>query len=213
MVLSDLAEFVNFVTRVKIVPATADNVAFGETERVRARDFASKLSMRVLSRMWQMLLKGITEVQAATRPAAAAEMVLVRIAYVADLPTPDEAIRMIEQNGGASVFCRIEFRVGACIVHVVRIGGVLDAGFGPARDFRAARQRRVIRAPADDGADRGSAGRARGAQDIDLSRTGGAGRREARPLDQRPRWKPMSGWSASRTAGSNWRWSAARRAP
>ena len=102
VVLSDLAEFVNFVTRVKIVPATADNVAFGETERVRAREFAAKLSMRVLSRMWQMLLKGIAEVQTATRPAAAAEMVLVRIAYVADLPTPDEAIRMIEQNGGGA---------------------------------------------------------------------------------------------------------------
>jgi DNA polymerase III subunit gamma/tau len=102
VVLSDLAEFVNFVTRVKIVPATADNVAFGETERLRARDFAAKLSMRVLSRMWQMLLKGITEAQAATRPAAAAEMVLVRIAYVADMPTPDEAIRMIEQNGSTS---------------------------------------------------------------------------------------------------------------
>ena len=102
VVLSDLAEFVNFVTRVKIVPATADNVVFGETERLRARDFAAKLSMRVLSRMWQMLLKGITEAQAATRPAAAAEMVLVRIAYVADMPTPDEAIRMLEQNGGAS---------------------------------------------------------------------------------------------------------------
>jgi DNA polymerase-3 subunit gamma/tau len=102
VVLSDLAEFVNFVTRVKIVPTTANNVAFGETERRRARDFAAKLSMRVLSRMWQMLLKGITEAQAATRPAAAAEMVLVRIAYVADMPTPDEAIRMLEQNGGAS---------------------------------------------------------------------------------------------------------------
>ena len=102
VVLSDLAEFVNFVTRVKIVPATADNVAFGETERLRARDYASKLSMRVLSRMWQMLLKGITEVQGATRPAAAAEMVLVRIAYVADLPTPDEAIKMIGQNDGGS---------------------------------------------------------------------------------------------------------------
>src|SRR5215467_8123266 len=102
VVLSDLAEFVNFVTRVKVVPATADNVAFGETERLRAREFAAKLSMRVLSRTWQMLLKGITEVQAATRPAAAAEMVLVRIAYVADLPTPDEAIRMLEQNGGGS---------------------------------------------------------------------------------------------------------------
>jgi DNA polymerase-3 subunit gamma/tau len=102
VVLSDLAEFVNFVTRVKVVPATADNIAFGETERLRGRDFAAKLSMRVLSRMWQMLLKGITEVQAATRPAAAAEMVLVRIAYVADMPTPDEAIRMLEQNGSAS---------------------------------------------------------------------------------------------------------------
>ena len=102
VVLSDLAEFVNFVTRVKALPATADNVAFGETERLRARDYAAKLSMRVLSRMWQMLLKGITEAQAATRPADAAEMVLVRIAYVADLPTPDEAIRMLDQNGGAS---------------------------------------------------------------------------------------------------------------
>jgi DNA polymerase-3 subunit gamma/tau len=102
VVLSDLAEFVNFVTRVKAVPATAENVAFGETERLRGRDFAAKLSMRVLSRMWQMLLKGITETQAATRPAAAAEMVLVRIAYVADMPTPDEAIKMLEQSGGSS---------------------------------------------------------------------------------------------------------------
>ncbi len=102
VVLSDLAEFVNFITRVKVVPATADNLALGETERTRGRDFAAKLSMRVLSRMWQMLLKGIAEVQSATRPQAAAEMVLVRIAYAADLPTPDEAIRMIDQNGGIS---------------------------------------------------------------------------------------------------------------
>jgi DNA polymerase-3 subunit gamma/tau len=101
VVLSDLSEFVNFVTRVKIVPAVADSGAYGETERLRGREFATKLSMRVLSRMWQMLLKGITEVQAATRPAAAAEMVLVRIAYAADLPTPDEALKMLEQNGGA----------------------------------------------------------------------------------------------------------------
>ena len=96
VVLSDLAEFVNFVTRVKIVPATADSNALSETERLRGRDFAAKLSMRVLSRMWQMLLKGITEVKDATRPAAAAEMVMVRIAYAADLPTPDEVIRSLD---------------------------------------------------------------------------------------------------------------------
>jgi DNA polymerase-3 subunit gamma/tau len=99
VILSDLAEFVNFVTRVKVAPAVAESGAYGETERQRGRDFAAKLSMRVLSRMWQMLLKGITEAQAATRPALAAEMVLVRIAYAADLPTPDEAIRALDGSG------------------------------------------------------------------------------------------------------------------
>ena len=103
VVLSDLAEFVNFVTRVKVVPATADIISLGESERGRGREFATALSMRVLSRMWQMLLKGIAEVKDATRPQAAAEMVLVRIAYAADLPTPDEAIRMIDASPGSSV--------------------------------------------------------------------------------------------------------------
>ena len=100
VILSDLAEFVNFVTRVKVAPATAESGAYGQTERLRAKDFAAKLSMRVLSRMWQMLLKGMAEAKDATRPALAAEMVLVRIAYAADLPTPDEAIRALD-NGGA----------------------------------------------------------------------------------------------------------------
>jgi DNA polymerase-3 subunit gamma/tau len=54
--------------------------------------------MRVLSRTWQMLLKGIAEVDAAGRPLAAAEMVLVRIAHAADLPTPDEVIRSLDEN-------------------------------------------------------------------------------------------------------------------
>jgi DNA polymerase-3 subunit gamma/tau len=58
--------------------------------------------MRVLSRTWQMLLKGFAEVQEAGRPLAAAEMLLVRIAYVADLPTPDEAIRMASDAGGGA---------------------------------------------------------------------------------------------------------------
>src|SRR5271170_4886914 len=95
MVLGDLAEFTHFVTRVKIVPAVADDVSLTEAERTRGRAFAAKLSMRVLARTWQMLLKGIAEVEAAGRPIAAAEMVLVRIAYAADLPTPDEVIRSL----------------------------------------------------------------------------------------------------------------------
>jgi DNA polymerase-3 subunit gamma/tau len=85
VVLSDLAEFTHFVTRVKVVPSVADDPS---------------LSMRVLSRTWQMLFKGLQEVQSAPKPLAAAEMVLVRIAYAADLPTPDEAVRSL-QNGAA----------------------------------------------------------------------------------------------------------------
>jgi DNA polymerase III subunit gamma/tau len=98
MVLGDLAEFTHFVTRVKIVPAVADDISLTEAERVRGRAFATKLSMRVLARTWQMLLKGITEVAAAGRPVDAAEMVLVRIAYAADLPTPDEVIRSLSEG-------------------------------------------------------------------------------------------------------------------
>ena len=98
MVLGDLAEFTHFVTRVKVVPALADDVSLTETERTRGRAFAAKLSMRVLARTWQMLLKGIEEVAAAGRPLAAAEMVLVRIAYAADLPTPDEVIRSLGEG-------------------------------------------------------------------------------------------------------------------
>ena len=124
MVLGDLAEFTHFVTRVKIVPALADDVSLTETERTRGRAFAGKLSMRVFARTWQMLLKGMEEVAAAGRPLAAAEMVLVRIAYAADLPTPDEVIRSLGDsargNGGAPspsqpssrVKCR--WNAGAC---------------------------------------------------------------------------------------------------
>jgi len=101
VILSDLAEFTHFVTRVKVVPTVADDVSLSEAERVRGRAFAAQLSMRVLSRAWQMLLKGMTEVQVSGRPVAAAEMVLVRIAYAADLPTPDEVVRAVAEEGGA----------------------------------------------------------------------------------------------------------------
>jgi DNA polymerase-3 subunit gamma/tau len=101
VVLADLAEFTHFVTRVKVVPAVAEDITVGEAERTRGRAFAAALSMRVLSRIWQMLLKGIAEVQEAGRPIAAAEMVLARIAYVADLPTPDELIRSLDEGSGS----------------------------------------------------------------------------------------------------------------
>jgi DNA polymerase-3 subunit gamma/tau len=99
-VLTELAAFTNFVTRVKIVPAVAEDRALAEVERQRGRNLAAGLSMRVLSRTWQMLLKGIAEVKEAARPIAAAEMVLVRIAYAADLPSPEDVIRSLGDASG-----------------------------------------------------------------------------------------------------------------
>src|SRR4029077_16955937 len=123
VVLADIAEFTHFVTRIKIVPAVADDISLGEAERTRGRALAATLSMRVLSRTWQMLLKGIGEVQAAGRPLAAAEMLLVRIAYVADLPTPDEVIRSLDDGNGAG---------SGATLRPQGNGGGANAGPGPA---------------------------------------------------------------------------------
>src|SRR5579871_3397668 len=95
VVLNELAAFTHFVTRVKIVPSVAEDRTLAEVERKRGREFGAGLSMPVLSRTWQMLLKGISEVKDAARPIAAAEMVLVRIAYAAHLPSPEEVIRSL----------------------------------------------------------------------------------------------------------------------
>ncbi|MCA0027677.1 MULTISPECIES: DNA polymerase III subunit gamma/tau [unclassified Mesorhizobium] len=97
-VLTDLAEFNHLVTRLRFVPAAADDAALSQDERERGADFARTLSIKVLSRTWQMLLKGIPEVQSSNRPVSAAEMVLIRLAHAADLPTLDEALRSLE-NG------------------------------------------------------------------------------------------------------------------
>ncbi|MCJ2123959.1 DNA polymerase III subunit gamma/tau [Methylobacterium sp. J-077] len=102
VVLSDLAAFTHLVTRLKVVPETAADPTLSETERVRGGQFAEKLSIRALSRAWQILLKAIPEVQAAPRPLAAAEMAIVRLAYAADLPTPDEALRQLKAEAASA---------------------------------------------------------------------------------------------------------------
>ncbi|WP_027052530.1 DNA polymerase III subunit gamma/tau [Mesorhizobium erdmanii] len=105
-VLTDLAEFNHLVTRLRFVPSAMDDASLSQDERERGADFARALSVRVLSRTWQMLLKGIPEVQSSNRPVSAAEMVLIRLAHAADLPTLDEALRSLDgttsaQNGAS----------------------------------------------------------------------------------------------------------------
>jgi DNA polymerase III subunit gamma/tau len=94
-VLSELAEFTHVVTKLKLAPGAPKDASLTEEEQRRGTEFAAKLSIPVLTRTWQILLKGLQEVREAPRPLAAADMVLVRIAYAADLPTPGDALRQL----------------------------------------------------------------------------------------------------------------------
>ena len=102
VVVTDLAALVHWITRLKLVPGAGEDISVPEDERARGTEMAGRLSMRVLTRAWQMLVKGIPEIQNAANPMAAADMVLVRLAYVADLPAPDELIRRLENAPAAN---------------------------------------------------------------------------------------------------------------
>jgi DNA polymerase-3 subunit gamma/tau len=100
LLLQDLLDFTHWLTRIKLVPQAADDPAAAEIERRRGRELAGKLSVPVLTRCWQMLLKGLGEVQGAPSPLQAAEMALIRLTHAADMPPPGElAKRLLDASG------------------------------------------------------------------------------------------------------------------
>ena len=99
-VLGDLAECVHIASRIKAAGPEAAGEGLSGEERRRSIALAGQLSMPLLARAWQMLLKGLDEVGRAPDQLAAAEMVLIRIAYTSDLPTPDAVIRALGGAGG-----------------------------------------------------------------------------------------------------------------
>ena len=97
--LQDLLELLHTVTRLKAVPALRDSQELPEAERTRGAEFADRLSVPVLARAWQMLLKGVGEVEIAPDRRAAAEMVLIRLCHVSDMPTPGDLIKRLTAGG------------------------------------------------------------------------------------------------------------------
>jgi DNA polymerase III subunit gamma/tau len=97
VVLTDLADFTHLVTRFKYIPDAADDPSLSEVERVRGRAFSETVAVTTLSRIWQMLLKGIPEAENSSRPAGAAEMVLIRLTHAAHLPSPEDAARRLAE--------------------------------------------------------------------------------------------------------------------
>ncbi|KSV64140.1 DNA polymerase III subunit gamma/tau [Sinorhizobium sp. GW3] len=100
VVLTDLADFTHLVTRMKYVPEAVNDQSLSEIERTRGAGFAESVAVTALSRIWQMLLKGIPEAESSSRPAGAAEMVLIRLAHAAHLPAPEEAARRLLELSG-----------------------------------------------------------------------------------------------------------------
>ncbi|MFS4581068.1 DNA polymerase III subunit gamma/tau [Phaeobacter sp. C3_T13_0] len=97
-VLRDLAEITHWISVVKITPDAAEDPTVSPDERARGSQMAEALPMRVLTRMWQMLLKALEEVAAAPNAMMAAEMAVIRLTHVADLPTPEQLMRTLQDT-------------------------------------------------------------------------------------------------------------------
>jgi DNA polymerase-3 subunit gamma/tau len=101
VVLQDLLALTHWLTRAKITPEPLSDPATPEVERTWGAKVTPELSIPVLARLWQMLLKGLSEVQAAPHPLAAAEMVLIRLMHAAHLPDPADLVRRLSEGNGA----------------------------------------------------------------------------------------------------------------
>ncbi len=125
LMLADMLELIHTVSRLKAIPALRDGNELPEAERMRGGALADRLSVPVLGRAWQMLLKGVGEVETAPDRRQAAEMVLIRLCHVRDLPTPAELVRRLSEPAAAP-------GASSAPVEPTRSGGRGSAASGPA---------------------------------------------------------------------------------
>jgi DNA polymerase-3 subunit gamma/tau len=139
VVLTDLSDICHLATRIKIAPDTANSKTLSQEERNRGKAFAENIPMSVLSRAWQILLKGIEETRAAPKPIQAADMVLVRLAHMSGLPTPEEAMRLLEKASitEAGSATPVKPSGSGARMHRVVQGGASPAQASPARQNEA----------------------------------------------------------------------------
>jgi DNA polymerase-3 subunit gamma/tau len=102
VVLRDLAEVTHWISVIKITPEAADDPTVPPDEKARGLSMSQSLPMRALTRMWQMLLKSIEEVSVAPNSMMAAEMAVIRLTHVADLPDPEALLRRLSDGPGPS---------------------------------------------------------------------------------------------------------------
>ena len=96
-ILSDLADYVHWVTRLKVAATAQSDASRSESERRRGSEHAASISMAHLTRAWQMLLKGMKEIELHADALMAAEMVLIRLAYAVSLPSGEDLVKLAQQ--------------------------------------------------------------------------------------------------------------------
>jgi len=112
-VAQDLLEISHWLSRLKVAPEATSSLGVGSAATERAAGMARDLGLPVLARAWQMLLRGIDEIRTAPDARAAAEMLLLRLACVADLPSPAELARLTRStNGGGTVAVALRSMTG-----------------------------------------------------------------------------------------------------
>ena len=96
--IESLGDLIHELTRLKVTESNDDNLSLGPEGLDRIKALKDKTTVKHLSRYWQMILKASSEIKNFSNPLAALEMAIIRMAYISDLPTPDEIIKKIEGN-------------------------------------------------------------------------------------------------------------------
>ncbi len=159
LLLGDLLELTHTLTRLRTVPGLRDSAELAEAERTRGAAMAERLSIPELGRAWQMLLKGMAEVEQAPDRRGAAEMVLIRLCHVAELPTPGELVRRLAGEPRAAVAARPGTESGPAPATVPAAAEASSRTAGPAMAGPAVAAPEMHRSmPAPGAGDSGSAG-------------------------------------------------------
>ena len=98
IILQDLINITHDMAKIKIVPQLLSSTSLSEVEKNTFTDLSGKCSLAILSKIWQMLIKGITEINIAPSSVEALEMILLRVAYSASMPTPYEILTDVKKN-------------------------------------------------------------------------------------------------------------------
>ena len=98
IIILSLGEIIHEMTRLKVTNDDKDNLFLGPENMARIKELKEKIDVKRLTRLWQMILKADQEVKNSFKPTSALEMVVIRMAYISNLPTPDEIIKSLDDD-------------------------------------------------------------------------------------------------------------------